>query len=59
MTTEKAEDANPVSALDRVSLPDAVRARVEALLTPGSSLIVSDEGLGRETGRGTDFVVTH
>ena len=28
------------------------------LLTPGSSLIVSDQGLGPETGaRGTDFIV--
>ncbi len=59
MTTKTAGDANPVSALDRVSLPQPVRAKVEAMLTPSSSLIVSDEGLGRETGRGTDFVVTH
>lgn len=59
LTTEEAEGADPVSVLDRVSIPEAVRHRVEAALTPGSSLIVSDEGLGRETGRGTDFVVTH
>jgi hypothetical protein len=24
---------------------------------PGSSLVISDEGLGEETGEGTDFVV--
>jgi len=59
ITTEEAEGADPVSVLDRVSLPDNVRARIERALTPGASLIVSDEGLGRETGRGTDFVVTH
>jgi len=59
ITTEQAEGADPVSVLDRVSLPEDVRMRVEAALTPGSSLIISDEGLGRETGRGTDFVVTH
>jgi hypothetical protein len=26
-------------------------------LIPGSSLVVSDEGLGRETGRYTEFIV--
>jgi hypothetical protein len=30
------------------------------MLTPGSSLVVSDHGLGRETGRYTEFIVlTH
>ena len=27
------------------------------MMVPGSSLIVSDQGLGEETGEGTDFVV--
>ena len=27
------------------------------LLVPGSSLVISDEGLGRETGRYTEFIV--
>ena len=31
--------------------------RVSELLIPGSSLVVSDEGLGRETGRMTEFIV--
>jgi len=31
--------------------------RIGELLVPGSSLLVSDEGLGRETGRGTEFIV--
>lgn len=44
-------------ALGAFELPAGVRARLGRLLTPGSSLIVSDEGLGRETGRGTDFIV--
>jgi hypothetical protein len=26
-------------------------------MSPGSSLVVSDHGLGYETGRGTDFIV--
>jgi len=30
------------------------------MLAPGSSLAVSDHGLGPETGKGTDFIVlTH
>jgi hypothetical protein len=28
------------------------------MMVPGSSLIVSDQGLGEETGEGTDFIVT-
>jgi hypothetical protein len=37
-----------------------VIARISELIVPGSSLIVSDEGLGEETGEGTNFiVVTH
>jgi hypothetical protein len=45
------------AALERISiLPDAI-ARISRLVTPGSSLIVSDEGLSKETGEATDFVV--
>jgi hypothetical protein len=44
-------------ALDRVHLPQEAIDRINEILVPGSSLVVSDEGLGRETGRGTDFVV--
>ena len=43
-------------ALDRIHLPQEVD-RIGELLVPGSSLVVSDEGLGRETGRGTEFIV--
>jgi hypothetical protein len=52
--------ASAGAALDRVGLSDELRQRIEAMITPGSSLIVSDKGLGIETGRGTDFVIlTH
>ena len=36
--------------------PDAV-ARIAELLTPGSSLIVSDHGISSESGPDTDFIV--
>jgi L,D-transpeptidase catalytic domain len=44
-------------ALDRIHLPQEAVERIGELLVPGSSLVVSDEGLGRETGRGTEFIV--
>ncbi len=48
------------AALDRIEIPPDVAERISGLLTPASSLIISDDGLGRETGKGTDFiVVTH
>jgi lipoprotein-anchoring transpeptidase ErfK/SrfK len=45
-------------ALDRLELPQDVRDRIGSLLSPGSSLIVSDNSLASgETGVGTDFIV--
>jgi hypothetical protein len=44
-------------ALDRITLPDDVKARASEYAWPGTSLIVSDEGLSKETGKATDFVV--
>jgi hypothetical protein len=45
------------AALERVAIPQDVLNRIGELVTPGSSLIVSDEEMSRETGKGTDFVV--
>jgi peptidoglycan hydrolase-like protein with peptidoglycan-binding domain len=36
-------EGDAVAALDRVEIPDDIRARIEDQLTPGSSLIISDE----------------
>jgi L,D-transpeptidase catalytic domain len=44
-------------ALDRITIAPDVMERIGSLLTPGSSLVVSDQGLGRETSRHTDFIV--
>jgi hypothetical protein len=47
-------------ALDRISMPAEALERIGNGWKPGSSLVISDQGLGNETGRGTDFiVVTH
>jgi hypothetical protein len=45
------------AALDRVAVPQDVLNRINELMVPGSSLIVSDEEMSRETRKGTDFVV--
>ena len=43
--------------LDRIQIPQEAIDRLSELLTPGASLVVSDQGLGPETGQGTDFIV--
>jgi hypothetical protein len=44
------------SALDRIVIPPEVLERI-AGVAPRSSLIITDEALSSETGKGTDFVV--
>ena len=44
-------------ALDRIAIPDDARNAIADILHPGASLVVSDQGFGRETGKGTDFIV--
>ena len=45
------------AALDRVEIPQDQVDQVSQLLTPGSSLILSDYELSTETGDDTDFIV--
>jgi hypothetical protein len=45
------------AALDRIVIPQEALDRINELVTPGSSLIVSDEDMSRETGKGTDIIV--
>jgi hypothetical protein len=47
----------PAQALDRIHIPQEAIERIGEILIPGSSLVVSDQGLGPETGRDTDFIV--
>jgi hypothetical protein len=56
-SSAKAPQLEAGAALDRISIPAEARARISELLSPGASLIVSDHGLGPETGSGTDFIV--
>ena len=54
------EDAMAFNAaqrsMNRIVIPQDVRQRISDLLAEGSSLTISDLGLGQETGSGTDFV---
>jgi lipoprotein-anchoring transpeptidase ErfK/SrfK len=53
------EPDSPAEALDRLTIPANVRARITEALSTGSSIIVSDQGItGGETGEGTDFIVS-
>jgi len=58
--SEVEEEPAPVTAaaaLDRIEIPKDVTDRISEMMTPGSSLIISDHGLGSETGEDTDFIV--
>jgi L,D-transpeptidase catalytic domain len=47
----------PAQLFDRIEIPPEVSDAIAQMIIPGSSLIISDQGLGDETGEGTDFVV--
>jgi len=53
---------NPASqtaaaALDRITIPEDARAQISDVMKPGSSIVISDLGIGNETGAYTDFIV--
>jgi L,D-transpeptidase-like protein len=58
---ERASDTpppqSPAQVLARIEIPSEVSEAIAQMIVPGSSLIISDQGLGDETGEGTDFVV--
>lgn len=51
------QPSSPREALDRLTISEDVMVRIASAIAPGSSITVSDRGLGDETGRGTDFIV--
>jgi hypothetical protein len=48
---------NPGQVLARFEIAPEVSEAIAQMIVPGSALIVSDQGLGDETGEGTDFDV--
>jgi len=53
---EPIEPNNAKAALDRIVIPQEALDRIPGIV-PRSSLIITDEALTTETGKGTDFVV--
>jgi hypothetical protein len=49
--------SSAADALDRILIPQDAVERISDLMSPAASLIISDQGLGPETGAGTDFIV--
>jgi hypothetical protein len=45
------------AALERIAIPPDTFDRLVQMVSPRSSLIISDEALSSETGKGTEFVV--
>lgn len=65
-TSKKAKGSPPpvdpaaqtaAAALDRITVPEDVREQIADVMKPGSSIVVSDLGIGNETGEYTDFIV--
>jgi hypothetical protein len=51
---------SPAEALDRITIPPEVMARISEYMTSGASIIVSDQGIAQgETGEYTDFIVRY
>ncbi|MCI0736379.1 MAG: L,D-transpeptidase family protein [Beijerinckiaceae bacterium] len=51
------EAGQAMAALERIEIPQFIAGRVSEVISPGSSLIISDEAMSTETGEGTDFVI--
>ena len=49
--------SNALEALDRVAIPPEALERIATAIGAGGSLTIADQGLGSETGKGTDFIV--
>ncbi len=54
---EPADVVGAQKALQRLAVPQEAVDHISGLQLPGSSLIISDEGLSNETGKDTDFIV--
>ena len=55
--TEELALSNAKAALDRIVIPENAVDRIREMVSPRSSLIISDEGPSSETSRGTEFVI--
>lgn len=54
--TSDAKPSSAAAALERIDIPADIRERIGTMMSDGTSLTITDQGLGLETGKGTDFV---
>ena len=52
-----AKPVRPQEVLQRIVVPEHIKAYISDRLSPGSSMIISDNGMSHETGKYTDFIV--
>jgi len=57
VSAEGTRGGAPLDVLDRIDMPEKVALEVSKMLTPGTSLTITDRSFKRNTGLGTDFVV--
>jgi len=57
VSAEGARGGSSAHLLDRIEIPQAVLKDLAEMLTPGTSLTITDRNYKRNTGLGTDFVV--
>jgi hypothetical protein len=51
---------SPAEALDRITIPADVMARISEAMSTGASMVVSDQGINQgETGEYTDFIIRY
>jgi peptidoglycan hydrolase-like protein with peptidoglycan-binding domain len=43
-------------AFDRIDVPAEIRDRIETMMGDGTSITINDQGVGTDTGQGTDFI---
>ncbi|MGG7518059.1 L,D-transpeptidase family protein [Allorhizobium undicola] len=56
MTLEPAAGQTLAAVMDRIHIPDDLRRDIEQQLAAGTSITITDHGLGEETADGTDFI---
>jgi hypothetical protein len=51
------DQSGAIAALNRITIPQDALDRIAEMASPRSSMIISDEALSSETGKGTEFVI--
>jgi hypothetical protein len=57
VAAEMAAPQTAAAALERLGIPEEAREQIADVMKPGSSLVVSDFNISKETGKYTDFII--